>query len=232
MSRTSEADWAEGSRAGSWVEDGDEALPDQWCVEVEGSLACLSTRQVWMGLAQGRLTPTTPIWRDGLGHWAPIEAVPELTDEEAEERVSVPERSEIRARRRMTTPPPVSPPPELLRSGVARRASSVPAVVGAIVGVLLALPALVGAASSRLFGVLRRPALRKAARRSLAVSLSIGAVVGALAGVQHLRENDLARVPRAQRVAVDFAERARVLSARGRQSAAEAEQRFWGERWR
>jgi hypothetical protein len=217
---------ADGSRVDSWDEDADDVVPDLWCVEVDGAIECLSTRQVWKGLAQGRLTPTTPIWRDGLGHWAPIEAVAELTDDEGEERVTVPERSEIRARRRATPVP---------TSGLRSRAKSDPrvgsrviATAGRFVGAALALPALVGALASRGAEVGRRSAVWR-------VLLAFVVLGGGLAlGLSWFRgrETEPVRVPRAQRVAVDVGERVRLLCIRGRQNAAEAERRFWGERWR
>lgn len=214
-----------------WEPDEGDLDVDLWCVDVGGTLECLSTRQVWMRLAQGRLSPTTPVWRDGLGHWAPIETIADLTDEGADERVSVPERSEIRARRR---------PDSLARSA----GPSLDEEVSDDAGLdeapdgsrsrgasLLALVALVGAARKRLAAKLWSAAVRRVLRRSLFALVVLGGLFAGGYGWLKYREGRALVVPRARRVAVDVAERARLLSARGRQSAEEAERSFWGARW-
>lgn len=219
---------------GSLLPDEDLEL-DQWCVEMDGAIACLSTRQVWMALAQGRIGSETPVWRDGLGHWAPIADVVELTHDTEGERVSVPERSEIRVRRPRPTPLPSVPEEPVHGSalsagnswlvGALRRAS------GLFVARLIARPrALVGAV-----GQLARRGLA-AARAPLgkgtALALvGIASVCGLGAGVHRARTAAVAEIPRAQRVAVDVAERARLLSARARMHTAEVERRFWHDGW-
>jgi hypothetical protein len=213
---------------------------DQWCVEIDGTLACLSTRQVWMALAQGRIAPDTPVWRDGLGHWAPIVDVLELTQGDEDERVSVPERSEIRVRR--AAPPPVaaevaaatSPAPDELpapRSRIILAAQRVRELFGAMGAVFVAAAAWVARRARflarRAWGALGSPVARR-----LYVAVALVAIVGLVATVAvRVRDADLAKVPRAQRVAVDVADRARIVSARARMQTAEAERRFWRDGW-
>jgi len=215
---------------GSLAADGELDL-DQWCVEIDGALACLSTRQVWMALAQGRISPESPVWRDGLGHWVPIFNVLELTQGDEEERVSVPERSEIRVRRRPPTRRSIeqaaSPKESLATRGLARARALLDAVGR---GVSASRDGIAHAAllwAGRAWSAAR-------SRRALRLYVVVGGLfvsTAVVVAVAHARELALAEVPRAQRVAVDVADRVRLLSARTRMQTAEAERRFWRDRW-
>ncbi|MBM4376080.1 MAG: hypothetical protein FJ095_13425 [Deltaproteobacteria bacterium] len=215
---------------GSLVPD-EELDLDQWCVELDGALACLSTRQVWMALAQGRIAPETPVWRDGLGHWAPILDVLELTQGDEEERVSVPERSEIRVRRPppapLSTEPAASPRESLSTRSLARGRALVDAVGRGVAASRGLIAHVVLLWASRAWAAARSPLARKLYAVLGGLSIAIGAAVA----VFHAREAAVAKVPRAQRVAVDVADRARLVSARARMQTAEAERRFWRDRW-
>lgn len=212
----------------SWDAEEPQEL-DQWCVELDGSLACLSKRQVWMALARGDLGPATPVWRDGLGHWAAIADVPELTDDEDEASVSVPDRSEIRVRR---LPLPKS---ESARWRVetrrfvttgARRFVAIGPISWAFVGRRAARARALYVRSRRMIG-------RRVTLRFLCVTGAL--VVLALVGtwcVLHAPQARRGDVPRAHRVAVDVAEHARLVSARIRTRTVEQERIWWRERWR
>lgn len=219
---------------GDWESEPGEEL-DRWCAEVDGQLVCLSTRQVWTALAQGRLRPETPVWRDGRGHWTPILDVPELTDDGDEARISVPERSEIRPRRRHPVEGEGGGRAGVARGGVADRRGVGAATLALLrtgPSVLRALRARLIAAMcrawSKRFSVLKARALRRTATVCLFVA---GLALAAVAWVR-LPASVAVPVPRAQRVAVDVAERARLVAARVGQRSLQRERDWWAQRWR
>lgn len=86
-----------------------EERPEQapWCVDLEGSIRCMSACQVLHRLATGQLSQNHMIWRDGYGAWVPIGDCDELEvaargellsdlDVDIEEAV---EESQVRLRR-------------------------------------------------------------------------------------------------------------------------------------
>jgi hypothetical protein len=78
-----------------WAEVG-AAQPDtHWCVDDGTTIACLTSRELWDAVSTRRMPTDTRVWREGFGHW---HALAEIL--EAEERITVPERSEIRLRAR------------------------------------------------------------------------------------------------------------------------------------
>lgn len=206
----------------------DEAFElDHWCVEIHEEIVCLSTRQVWMGLAQGRLRPETPVWRDGLGHWVAISALPDFTEEplDDEEPVSVPERSEVRLRR-VALPVRTTVSEELPSSRVwgGLRAWAASASQGARRGARA-----VGRFGRRVLVAPRRAITWRNVGAGVAFSLVFAGLISlTLSGLRPER----ATIPRAQRFAVDVAERARFVSARVRTKSLENEQAWWHDRWR
>ena len=78
-------------------DDDDGPLSGPWCVERKDGIACMTTLQVFTGLATGDLVPDTRVWRDGYGNWIAIAESRDLTDVDLEELI--PEQSEIRLRR-------------------------------------------------------------------------------------------------------------------------------------
>ncbi len=206
----------------SW--EGEETCDyDQWCVELDGSITCLSKRQLWTALARGRVAPETPVWRDGLGHWVAIADVAELTVDDEDLRVSVPERSEIRVRR-VPSPLAVS----ALDRPSRWRTRSVELATLPFTLIRLGAAAT-GTASARAVRSVGRRLTRRAVLRAAAIVTL--AVAGAVAGIHgaSLADDD---VPRAQRVGVDVAEYARFLSARVHMRTVENERIWWSERWR
>ncbi len=168
----------------------DESEQGPWCVDLGDAIACMSTVQVWLALASGKVVPETKVWRDGMGCWLVIAQVPELTDEDDPaqlERQSVPEQSEIRRRRSLTKPEPVT------------------------------------------IGSRWRRSLMSHWRRYLVLAAVVaGGLAGAIAF--HVATKPPPVEP-LRRVAVDVAERSRLLVDRARETTLQRERAWWLSRW-
>jgi len=149
---TSASGWTVEVRPAASDYDVDEHGP--WCVDDGVSIVCLSTLQVWMALAAGRLDPKTKVWRDGRGYWQPIEQIAELTyapdAQLAEELIDeVPEISEVVIRRQQSAlvqdeedEPPTLPRPPRPRPRPWWLSRAWPVVAGLLLGAILALAAM------------------------------------------------------------------------------------------
>lgn len=93
-----------------WADVGAAEPDTRWCVDDGASIACLTSRELWDAVTAGRVSTEVRVWREGFGHW---HALGEILD--AEERVTVPERSEIRVRAQPLRTMPCELGPELRR---------------------------------------------------------------------------------------------------------------------
>jgi hypothetical protein len=208
----------------SSIEDVDASDVDRWCVDAGSSIDCMSTRQVWMALAQGKLDPSTPVWREGFGHWLSISEVVELTQDEEDARITVPEQSEIRVRKQSLelTPTPDdehdAQPLPLVR----------PARIRTAFARLITAPSR-GVAQLR--SAWRRPRTRGRLAALLGVALGAATALSIWAGIAAWRRAH-PTLPRVQRVVVDVVDRARFVSAQADARATEDERAWWRERWK
>lgn len=53
--------------------------PPEWCVDQGGSIAAMTTFELWMALARGEIDSQTRVWGHGMDNWEFVADVPELS---------------------------------------------------------------------------------------------------------------------------------------------------------